>query len=183
VIAREVVAPGAPALAEIRAAFGSSVFDNDSLDRKKMRQVVFADASKRRLLEGIVHPRIREATLAQAATVKSPYMIIVVPLLVESPMKDFMDRILVIDCSEEIQLSRLLARDEETEAQARRIIASQASREDRRRIADDVVLNDADPGATRKIIDTLHRKYLALSQEVPPDAADDHCLRPSAGAE
>jgi len=183
VIARDIVAAGAPALAEIRDAFGSGVFDHDSLDRRKMRQVVFSDAGKRRLLEGILHPRIREATVAQANAVTSPYMIIVVPLLVESPMRAFVDRILVVDCSEETQLRRLLARDGETEAQARRIIASQSSREERRRIADDVVLNDADPDATRAMVDALHQDYLALSKQDPAATERDHCLNPPAGAE
>jgi dephospho-CoA kinase len=110
-------------------------------------------------------------------------MIIVVPLLVESPMRAFVDRILVVDCSEETQLRRLLARDGETEAQARRIIASQSSREERRRIADDVVLNDADPDATRAMVDALHQDYLALSKQGPPATENDYCLNPSAGAE
>ena len=164
VIAREVVAKGAPALAEIRAKFGDEVFNVDGmLDRKKMRNLVFSDDSKRRQLEGILHPRIREAALNQAEAVTDPYMIIVVPLLVESPMKEFMDRVLVVDCSEEVQLSRLLARDTENDEQARRIIAAQASRNERLAIADDVVLNDAGLDQTRTRIEALHKKYLELS--------------------
>ena len=164
VIAREVVAKGAPALAEIRAEFGDEVFNVDGmLDRKRMRNLVFSDDSKRRQLEGVLHPRIREAALNQAEAVTDPYMIIVVPLLVESPMKEFMDRVLVVDCSEEVQLSRLLARDTENDEQARRIIAAQASRNERLAIADDVVLNDAALDQTRTRIEALHKKYLELS--------------------
>jgi dephospho-CoA kinase len=163
VIAREVVARGAPALAEIRAEFGDEVFDNDMLDRKALRKLVFSDDSKRRRLESILHPRIREATLIQARTVTAPYMIIVVPLLVESPMKEFMDRVLVVDCSEEVQLSRLKARDADNDEQARRIIAAQASRDERLAIADDVVLNDADLDQARTRIEALHKEYLELS--------------------
>ena len=164
VIAREVVAKGAPALDEIRTEFGDEVFDVDGmLDRKRMRNLVFSDDSKRRQLEGVLHPRIREAALNQAEAVTDPYMIIVVPLLVESPMKEFMDRVLVVDCSEEVQLSRLLARDTENDAQARRIIAAQASRNERLAIADDVVLNDAALDQTRTRIEALHKNYLELS--------------------
>ncbi len=164
VIAREVVAEGAPALAQIRAEFGDDVFNDDgTLDRKAMRKLIFSDDSKRRQLEGILHPRIREAALIQAEAVTDPYMIIVVPLLVESPMKEFMDRLLVVDCSEEIQLNRLLARDTENDEQARRIIAAQASRNERLAIADDVVLNDAGLDQTRTRIEALHKEYLELS--------------------
>lgn len=165
VIARDVVAAGAPALAEIRKKFGAEVFDDDgSLDRKAMRNLVFSDAGKRRQLEQILHPRIREETVAQVQAVTCPYMIIVVPLLVESPMKDFVDRVLVVDCSEDVQLARLMARDTESEDQARRIIAAQASRDERLAIADDVVGNDGDLDDTRTGVAALHRQYLEMSE-------------------
>jgi len=164
VIARDVVAKGAPALAQIHADFGDAVFNDDGvLDRKAMRKLVFSDDSKRRQLEGILHPRIREAAVVQAQAVTDPYMIIVVPLLVESPMKALMDRVLVVDCSEDVQLKRLLARDTENEAQARRMIAAQASRDERQAIADDVLLNDTDLDETRRQVDALHHRYLELS--------------------
>ena len=164
VIAREVVAKGAPALAQIRADFGDEVFDDDGLlDRTAMRKLVFSDDSKRRQLEGILHPRVREAAEAQAQAVTDPYVIIVVPLLVDSPMKEFMDRVLVVDCSEDAQLSRLKARDTENEEQARRIIAAQASRAERLAIADDVVQNDTDLEETRRKVTALHKQYLDLS--------------------
>ena len=164
VIARDVVAKGAPALAQIRADFGDAVFNDDGvLDRKAMRKLVFSDDSKRRQLEAILHPRIREAAVVQAQAVTGPYMIIVVPLLVESPMKALVDRVLVVDCSEDVQLKRLMARDTENEAQARRMIAAQASRDERRAIADDVLLNDTDLDETRRQVDALHHRYLELS--------------------
>jgi len=164
VIARDVVAKGAPALAQIRADFGDSVFNEDGvLDRKAMRKLVFSDDSKRRQLEGILHPRIREAAVVQAQAVTDPYMIIVVPLLVGSPMKAFMDRALVVDCGENVQLRRLLARDTENEEQARRMIAAQASREERLAIADDVLVNDTDLDQTRRQVGALHHRYLELS--------------------
>jgi dephospho-CoA kinase len=162
VIAREVVAKGAPALAEIRDAFGDSVFSDDgSLDRQAMRKLVFADAGKRQQLEGILHPRIREAAVVQARAVTAPYMVIVVPLLVES---QFMDRVLVVDCSEDVQLSRLMMRDAENEEQARSMIAAQSGREERLAIADDVVFNDAGLDETRTRVEALHKEYLELSE-------------------
>lgn len=163
VIAREVVAPGAPTLDEIRDAFGDEIFQLDgTLDRRALRKLVFADDARRRQLEDILHPRIRDAVYQRVAETVGPYLIIVVPLLFGSPMTDFMDRVLVVDCSEEVQLRRLLARDTENEAQARRIIASQASREERLSIADDVVQNDGDMADTRQRVETLHNEYLRL---------------------
>lgn len=165
VIAREVVAKGAPALDQIRDAFGDTVFDDDGkLDRQAMRNLVFSDAGKRRQLEDILHPLIRDAVVMQVGAVNAPYMIIVVPLLVESPMKDFMDRVLVVDCSEDVQLSRLQMRDAEDEELARRMIAAQASRDERLGIADDVVVNDADREETRTTVAALHQAYLEMSR-------------------
>lgn len=164
VIARQLVEPGEPALDEIRSAFGSRVFDSDGrLDRRSMRELVFSDASRRAQLESILHPRIRAETAAQSAAAGGPYQIIVVPLLVESPIRQFMDRILVVDCDEDTQLRRLLARDAEDESQARRIMAAQASRTDRLAIADDVISNNDDLGSTRSQVDVLHSEYLSLA--------------------
>jgi dephospho-CoA kinase len=164
-----VVAPGSPGLAEIRELFGNEIVDSDGLlDRKLLRQVVFGDDEQRRKLEEITHPRIRDAAIAQAEAVQHPYLIMVVPLLVESPMKALMDRILVVDCTEQTQLTRLLARDAEDEAQARRIIASQASREQRLKIADDVVQNDGTPLDVQAAVEVLHQQYLALSSQKRP---------------
>lgn len=163
-IAHEVTAAGAPALAEIRDAFGGEVFNDDgSLDRKAMRKLVFADAGKREQLERILHPRIREATFEKARAVTYPYVIVVVPLLVESPIKEFFDRILVVDCSEAVQLERLMARDTESETQARSMIAAQASREQRLAIADDIVKNDGSLADTRTRVEALHGRYLQMS--------------------
>ena len=163
-IAREVVSINSPALEEIRTAFGPDVISADgTLDRAAMRKIVFADDGKRRLLESILHPRIRELAFRRADQASAPYVIIVVPLLFESPMRNAMDRILVLDCSVETQLKRLLARDCETEEQANKIIAAQATRDERLSIADDVITNDGDLEATRREVGRLHRRYLALA--------------------
>ncbi|MDX1516538.1 MAG: dephospho-CoA kinase [Woeseiaceae bacterium] len=166
VIARQVVEPGEPALAEIRNEFGDDVFAADgSFDRRAMRQLVFADEDARERLEAILHPRIQDATVAAAATAGGDYQIVVVPLLVGSPLASFADRILVVDCTENAQIQRLMARDAESEGQARRILAAQSSREQRLAIADDVVENDGDLGKTLEQVEALHRRYLALSRE------------------
>lgn len=166
VIAREVVAPGSAALDEIQQVFGDKVITSDgSLDRREMRRIIFADDEQRLLLESILHPRIREATLIQAAEVSGPYVMIVVPLMVESPMQASMDRILVVDCEVQTQLERLTARDRETVAQARRMIAAQASREERLSIADDVISNDGDRETTKHAAQELHEFYLQLARD------------------
>lgn len=164
IIARQVVEPGTRALGEIHTTFGDDVLHDDgSLDRKATREIVFADSNKREQLEAIVHPRIREETQRQMDAVDEPYMIIVVPLLVESPLSKLMDRVLVVDCSEATQLERLLLRDGENEVTARRIISAQASREDRLAIADDVIDNSGDPGKAHEQVRKLHESYLALA--------------------
>jgi dephospho-CoA kinase len=161
VIAREVVRPGEPALDEIRAAFGAGVIlDDGTLNRRALREIVFSDPGLRRRLEGIVHPRIRAETVRRAETAGGPYQLIVVPLLVESPLKDVVDRILVVDCEESAQIRRLVARDGESEAGARRMLAAQSSRDERLAVADDVIHNDGDLVDTRRQVATLHRTYL-----------------------
>ena len=161
VIAREVVMPGRPALDEIREAFGDAAFASDgSLDREAMRRQIFADDASREQLEAILHPRIQRETIRQAEAAGGDYQIIVVPLLVESSLRAFVDRVLVVDCSEETQIGRLLARDAESIQRARRILAAQASREERLAIADDVIHNDSDLDATRRQVQALHEKYL-----------------------
>lgn len=165
VIARDLVQPGMPALEEIRTAFGDTVFDSSGhLNRESMRRLVFSDASQRQKLESILHPRIREMAIAQSKAGDGPYQIIVVPLLVGSPFQQFMDRIVVVDCDEHTQLERLLARDGEKEPQARRILAVQASRNDRLAIADDVIVNDGDLADVRRQVDALHASYLTLAR-------------------
>ena len=164
VIAREVVQPGEPALAEIQQVFGDAVIAADgTLDRGRMRKLIFSDEGRRVQLEGILHPRIRAATIEQAAAAGGSYQLIVVPLLTESLLKYALDRILVVDCSEETQLRRLLERDAESIEQAQRILAAQAHREKRLAIADDVISNDAGLSQLREQVDELHRRYLELA--------------------
>jgi dephospho-CoA kinase len=164
-IARAVVEPGKPALEKIRNEFPDHVIDTSGqLDRAAMRQLVFLDENMRRKLEKILHPLIQKETVRQAEVAQGAYQILVIPLLAESPLKRFVDRVLVVDCDETTQIDRLIARDVESEDQARRILAAQASREERLAIADDVVHNDLDLDNTRRQVGILHASYLLLSQ-------------------
>ena len=174
VIAREVVAPGQPALDEIAATFGESLINDDGyLDRGALRKLVFADDEARKRLEAITHPRIQDETGRQsnqagaasrlASQTKGHYQIIVVPLLVNSSLKDLVDRILVVDCDEKTQIRRLTARDAESEDQARRMLAAQSSREERLAIADDVIRNDDSLDSTLDQVAALHEIYRSLT--------------------
>jgi dephospho-CoA kinase len=164
VIAREVVQPGQPSLDEIRNRFGDEVIDDaGKLDRHALRKMVFADENARLDLEAILHPRIGAETRRQADAAEGPYQVIVVPLLVGSPLAQFVDRILVVDCDEELQLQRLLARDTETVEQARRILSAQASREARLAIADDVINNDQGLDETRRQVRELDETFRHLA--------------------
>lgn len=165
VIAREVVMPGQPALSEIRDAFGEEFIREDGmLNRAALRQLIFSDDTARSDLEAIVHPRIGQETVRQATEADGPYLIIVVPLLTKSSLKHFVDRIVVVHCDEDTQISRLLNRDTESAAQAQRILAAQASPEERLAIADDVIRNDGDLESTSAQVTALHNSYLALQR-------------------
>jgi len=163
-IARQVVEPGQPALDDIHDRFGDTVIDAaGNLDRRALRKLVFSDDDARLDLEAILHPRIGAETRRQAVAAPGPYQIIVVPLLVGSPLTEFVDRVLIVDCDEELQLKRLLARDAETVDQARRILAAQSSREERLAIADDVIRSDRSLEDTRECVTTLDAKYRRLA--------------------
>jgi len=160
IIARAVVEPGQPALNEIRERFGEDMIDaSGHLDRAAMRKAIFSDETARLDLETIVHPRIGAETRRQADNAGGEYQLIVVPLLVGSPLREFVDRVLVVDCREDTQVRRLLERDAETVEQAERILAAQASREDRLAIADDVINNDHSLEHVRDQVVDLDRKY------------------------
>ncbi len=165
VIAREVVEPGAPALDEVRDRFGEQVFDAaGNLDRRALRKLVFADEDARHDLEAILHPRIGHETRRQADDAAGPYQLIVVPLLVGSPLTRFVDRVLVVDCNEDTQVARLLARDAETVEQAERMLAAQASRKERLAIADDIIRNDGSLTETRRQVRDLDERYRRLAR-------------------
>ena len=163
-LAREVVAPGSPLLAEIARHFGETVLQKDgSLDRARMRELVFANPAERLWLEQITHPAIRELTDQRCAAATGPYVIVAIPLLVETRGAARFDRVLVVDCDPDVQLARLQARDGSTRAEAQRMLAAQATREQRLAVANDVILNNADIATLRDQVGKLHRQYAAAA--------------------
>ena len=172
VAAREVVEPGQPALARIAERFGAGMLLADGrLDRRQLRERVFADAQARRDLEAITHPAIRARVKAQAQAAPGPYAVVAVPLLAEAGRAAYpwLARVLVVDAPESLQHDRLMRRDGVDEALAARMIAAQASRTVRLAIADDVILNDGDPAHLDTAVAALHARYLAAAQ---PEALD-----------
>jgi len=163
-VAREVVAPGSPALAQIVARFGQKILMTDgSLDRVRLRELVFADAAARADLEAITHPLIRARVAELGAALRGPYQLIAIPLLAETGTAGDYDRVLLVDCDPQLQLQRLMARDQVGQADAQRMIHAQASREARLAIADDVIRNDGDINALATQVQALHARYLALA--------------------
>jgi dephospho-CoA kinase len=162
-IARQVVARGQPALAQLTAEFGQHVLAADGeLDRALLREIVFKDESRRRRLEAILHPRIRDRALEASASAGGPYQLLVVPLLIETGFEQLVDRILVVDASEAQQRQRLLLRDRGTPEQVDRIMGAQLARERRLAAADDVIDNSGNPEATLRQVESLHAKYLSI---------------------
>jgi len=163
-IARELVEPGQPALTEIAAEFGTECLDKESrLNRARLREQVFADEDGRQRLEAILHPRIRAVARQRIATLQAPYCLLVIPLLAETGMTDLVDRVLVVDAPEDEQIRRVIARDRINEIQARRILATQASRDQRLALADEVLENSGDFAKLELLIADLHEHYLRLA--------------------
>ena len=165
VIAREIVEPGKPAFEAVVAAFGNQVVDEDGrLDRKALRTIVFADPEQKSRLENILHPQIHAEILHQLEQIAYPYCVVVIPLLAESKRNYPLDRILVVDLPEELQIARTTTRDKESAKHVEQIIRSQAPRQQRLSIADDVIENSGTPETLLKNIDSLHQKYLELAR-------------------
>ena len=161
IISREILHSNKSILCEIRNSFGNHIFsEQGGLKRKELRKIIFENRKKRLLLESIMHPEIRKETLKRIQMEEGIYHIIVIPLLYNSPMKKNIDRIIVVDCTDALQLQRLLKRDSETISQAKDIISSQASRQDLLKIADDLIQNNQSKQATKSQVIKLHQKYL-----------------------
>jgi dephospho-CoA kinase len=164
-VAREVVRPGEPALADIAATFGADLIRTDgSLDRGLLRERVFADPAARRRLEGILHPRIRARMREQLAVLPgdTPYAVFVIPLLFETGQREMVDRVLVVEAAEAVRIARVTQRDGVSEGQVRRILAAQCSADERATGADDLIRNEGSESALAAKISALHEKYLAL---------------------
>jgi dephospho-CoA kinase len=164
VIAHELVEPGQPALAEIAARFGADLLDGAGrLDRARLRERVFADAGQRKALEAILHPHIGAEMERRLAQSKAPYVLLVIPLLFEAGWQERVDRVLVVDVPVELQRARAATRDRLDAERIDAILAAQASREQRRAGADDLIDNSGDPAALEQQVERLHRSYLALA--------------------
>jgi dephospho-CoA kinase len=165
VIARQVVEPGQPALAAVVAAFGPDILDTDGrLDRRRMRERIFSDPTARQRLEAILHPAIRAEMERQSREAGGSYQVLVIPLLTEGKRRDHVDRVLLVDVPEELQIRRLMMRDGVTHEQAEASLNAQATRAERLAMADDVVRNTGRVDDLRDEVAKLHAKYLALAE-------------------
>jgi dephospho-CoA kinase len=168
-IAHALTAGGQPGAIAIGRQFGPGFLRADgALDRERMRELVFSDPAARKKLESILHPMIRAAVDTAVKAAHGPYIVLVVPLLVETgAYRDLAERVLVVDCSEHDQINRVRLRSKLSEKTIRGILASQASRADRLARADDVITNDADIETLRQRSAAMHRHYLALAGTTP----------------
>ena len=167
-IAHELTGPQGAAMAAIAAAFGpAAVAARGALDRAAMRRQVFADATARQRLEAILHPLIRAESDRRCQAARAPYVILAVPLLVESgSYRERVQRVLVVDCPEAVQVARVMARNGLGEAEVQAILAAQASRQQRLAVAADVVDNGGDAAALVPQVERLHRQYLAAASGI-----------------
>jgi dephospho-CoA kinase len=165
-IAHELTCAGGAAISGVRRLFGESYIDaSGAMDRRKMRDLVFADADAKQRLEALLHPLIREESQRRVAAAKGPYVVHVVPLLIESAdYRKRVDRVLVIDCPDELRLARVQARSGLAPDEVRRIFAAQATPADRRAAADDLVDNGGSLEELHEQVRALHRRYMELAE-------------------
>ena len=164
-VARDAVAPGTAAFAAIQGHFGETIIQRSGeLDRQQLRELVFNDAAKKQWLNDLLHPLIRRDMLIQAQQAQSPYCIIEIPLLVENNLQHLVQRVLVVDCPEALQVKRAVARDQSSTQQIQQIMASQSSRATRLASADDVIDNSHPKSSLIEQVTVLHARYLLQSQ-------------------
>ncbi len=163
IVARVVVEPGKPALARITQRYGPDILINDNLDRRKLRTIIFDDADERKWLECLLHPLIREQIVHELSSAESSYVVLVSPLMLETNQNELVDRVLVVDVPESIQIERTIARDQMTEEQTRQILNSQIQREQRVAKADDIVDNSGSLDQLHYSLEKLHQFYLSLA--------------------
>lgn len=164
VIARQVVEPGQRALALISQHFGLKILQEDgALNRRALREAIFSSPQQKQWLNDLLHPLIQQRTRDEIARATSPYVLWVVPLLVENNLQQRANRVLVVDVSPETQITRTMLRDNVSREHAQQILAAQASREARLAVADDVINNDGSPQDVVVHVDRLHRQYLKLA--------------------
>ncbi|EML7170009.1 dephospho-CoA kinase [Klebsiella aerogenes] len=166
IIARQVVEPGTPALLAIAERFGPQMINDDgSLNRRRLRERIFAHSEDKAWLNALLHPLIQQETRRQMQASTSPYLLWVVPLLVENRLTDKADRVLVVDVPKETQIERTIRRDGVSREHAEHILAAQATREQRLAAADDVIENMGSADAVASHVARLHDKYLMLASQ------------------
>jgi len=165
VITRELVEPGEAALNEISETLGKEFISEDGrLNRTRLREVIFNDEVSRKHLEAILHPRVADIVAREVAAINSDYCIIVIPLLFEAAQEHLVDRVLIVDAPEALQVSRVAARDLTDEEQVIQIMASQLDRKSRLARTDDVIVNDGDETALKDQVNHLHEYYLQMAR-------------------
>ncbi len=163
-IARRLASPGQPAHQPIIDHFGTNILGNDqTIDRRKLRLRVFANAAERKQLEAILHPLVRQTIEQELNRLDAAYCIISVPLLIEANLIDMVDRVLVVDADEDQQIRRVVARNGMSEKEVRQVLASQLNRAERLRHADDRIVNNADLSHLESAVEQLHQTYMALA--------------------
>lgn len=166
IVAREVVAPGQPALAAIAAHFGPDMLQTDgSLNRALLRQRIFSDVQAKSWLDQLLHPLIRQQMMLQLANATSAYALLVAPLLIENGLTPLIDKLLVVDIQPETQLLRTSSRDKVSQQQVAAIMATQCDRAQRLQLADQIINNDQDPAVLPEKVRELHQIYLAMAAE------------------
>jgi len=168
VIARSLTQHDGDAIAAIRAAFGKEyISDNGALNRAKMRQLIFSDVAAKKRLEAILHPLILDQAITQLQQLQHhPYIVIVAPLLAESTaFQRLVQRVLVVDCAEDTQIARVIARSQISDAEVRAVIAQQTPRSQRLKLADDVIHNDNSMENLTEQVTLLHHRYMATPRE------------------
>jgi dephospho-CoA kinase len=164
-LSRELVKQGSPLLNKIKQYFGNEIISKSGeLDRKQLRQLVFKDKAKKQWLEKLLHPEIKYLLLEQLKKISEIYVVVVVPLLLENNNYNFINRILVVDCSEALQLSRAITRDQSSSDEIKKIIASQMPRSKRLMLADDIIVNEGTLESLEEKVLELHEKYQKLKQ-------------------
>jgi dephospho-CoA kinase len=171
-IAHALVEPGRPALEAIVRRFGPGILKSGRLDRARLRQLVFVEPEAKQWLESLLHPLVYAELKRRAERLSAAYCLMVIPLLLETGRRDFVDRLLVVDCPVNLQRQRVSARDGSDEAEIDRILAAQIDRNTRLAVADDVIENTVDLENLADQVNHLHSFYLALSQEQPPTDSD-----------
>lgn len=166
-VARSIVEPGSDALSKLTAHFGEAILSKGQLDRRRLREIIFSDETARQWVEALLHPLIQAEMLSLANRQESAYVVLEIPLLFESGYRNLVDRVLVIDVPTELQIDRVVSRDQVSADQVKSVIRAQVSAEARLQQADDVIENTGDLDQLRKAVESLHSNYLGKARTQP----------------